>query len=463
MKNRGVLAIILVSYTMIVLDISIVITGLPEIQRSLGFTDAGLSWVQNAYTLAFGGLLLLGARAGDLFGRRRMFIIGLGVFTAASMGVGAAQSQAFLLGSRALQGVGAAILAPSTLALLQTHFAEGPDRTRAVAWYAAVAGVASSLGLVLGGILTDLISWRVGFFINLPIGAALMLASPRYIKESGKQRGKLDVVGALTSTAGMISLVYGLVRSADAGWGDTVTIATIAIGVLLLGTFVLVEAKAVQPIMPLRLFAHRERAGAYLGRVLFLAGMVPFWFFMTQFLQVVKGYRPIEAGLAFLPTTLPNFAAAMLVPRLTRRFGHAQLAAASLLLSVAGMYWLGRVSASTPYVTGVALPMILVGVGQGGALGPLTASGGARVSANDAGAASGLVNVAHQLGGSLGLGALVVVAAFAASTGAMSPVEHHAHQIGAALRAAAFVLAAALVVVVLFIVRHQNANRVEAS
>jgi EmrB/QacA subfamily drug resistance transporter len=457
-STTAVLAIILVSYTMIVLDISIVITALPEIQRSLGFSTTSLSWVQNAYTLAFGGLLLLGARAGDIIGRRRMFIVGLGVFTAASMLVGAAQTPAWLLGARALQGVGAAILAPSTLALLQTHFAEGIQRTRAVAYYAAVAGVASSLGLVLGGILTDLISWRVGFFINLPIGAAMMLATPRHIAETERHTGKLDIVGAVSSTLGMTALVYGIVRSASAGWADSLTVAAVAVGLMLLALFVGNEWRAEQPIMPLRLFASRERAGAYIGRMLFLGGMVPFWFFMTQYLQGVKGYRPLEAGIAFLPTTIPNFAAAMAVPTLAKRFGSARLLAAGLMISVVGMALLGRVTADTAYLSGVALPMILVGIGQGGALGPLTASGVAGVGARDAGAASGLVNVAHQLGGSLGLGALVAVAAAASGAATLDPRELLAHRIAAALTASAGLLALAMVVVVVLIVRKRQSN-----
>src|SRR3954469_2094763 len=234
-RKGPVLAIILSSYTMIVLDISIVITGLPQIDASLGFSATGLSWIQNAYLLAFGGLLLLGARAGDLFGRRRIFIVGLGVFTLASVAVGAAQSEAWLIAARAIQGVGAAILAPSTRALLQTSFDEGPERTRAVSYYAAVAGVAATVGLVVGGIFAGLLSWRVGFFINAPIGVALMLAAPRHLPETERRPGRLDAAGAVTSTLGMTALVYGIVRSADAGWTDALTLATLAAGVVLLG------------------------------------------------------------------------------------------------------------------------------------------------------------------------------------------------------------------------------------
>jgi MFS family permease len=212
----AVLVIILASYLMIVLDISIVITALPKMHTGLGFSTTGLSWVQNAYTLAFGGLLLLGARAGDILGRRRMFIWGLALFTAASLAVGLAQNPAWLIIARAVQGVGAAVLAPSTLALLTVSFPEGRDRTRAVAYYGAVAGIGASVGLLLGGVLTDLISWRVGFFINLPIGLAMILAAPRYLPETTRVQGRLDIIGALTSTLAMTALVYGIVRSADA-------------------------------------------------------------------------------------------------------------------------------------------------------------------------------------------------------------------------------------------------------
>src|SRR3954454_24976392 len=238
LRKGPILAIVLVSYTMIVLDISIVITALPKIHRALDFSATALSWIQNAYLLAFGGLLLLGARAGDLIGRRRIFIVGLGLFTVASVAVGAAQTETWLIAARAVQGAGAAILAPSTLALLQTSFAEGPERTRAVSYYAAVAGVASTVGLVVGGIFAGLLSWRVGFFINLPIGAAMMLAAPRYLPETQPRRGQTDATGAIASTLGMTALVFGIVHSADAGWADALTIAAVAAGVLLIAIFV---------------------------------------------------------------------------------------------------------------------------------------------------------------------------------------------------------------------------------
>lgn len=443
--KAAILAIILVSYVMIVLDTSIVLTGLPKIHQELGFTDTGLAWVQSAYTLTFGGLLLLAARAGDAHGRLRLLQLGLALFTLASLAIGLAQSPAMMIAARAIQGVGAAILAPSTLALLQTTFAEGRERTRAIALYSAVAGIAASVGLVLGGVLAEWLSWRVGFFINLPIGAAMLVAARRFIAESARSRGQFDVAGAASSTMGMSALVYGLIRSASAGWGDALTQGALAAGVLLLAAFIFIERRAAQPILPLRLFADAQRNAAYGARVLFLGAMIGFFFFTTQFLQVVLGYAPSLTGLAFLPMTLVNFGVALCVPRLTRRLGNARLLAMGLGLTLLGMAWLSRVDAGTAYWLGVALPMVLIGAGQGMALSPLTAAGVAGVPARDAGAASGVVNVAHQLGSSLGLAALVAVAGLGAGQLAGAPLL--AHRVTVALGSAAAMLALALLLV----------------
>jgi len=457
----AVLVIVLVSYLMIVLDISMVITALPKMYTGLRFSTTGLSWVQNAYTLAFGGLLLLGARAGDILGRRRMFGWGLALFTVASLAVGLAQSPAWLITARAIQGIGAAVLAPSTLALLTVSFPEGRERTRAVAHYGAVAGIGASVGLLLGGILTDLISWRVGFFINLPIGLAMILAAPRYLPETTRVRGRLDITGALTSTLGMTALVYSIVRSADTGWTDPITITTLAAGLVLLAAFVVTEGRARQPIMPPRLFNSAERVGAYAGRILFLGAMMGFWFFITQYLQTVKGFSPLAAGIAFFPMTVVNLIVAIATPRLTRRFGNGPLLATGLAVTAIGMFWLSRLNAGTPYLTGVALPMILIGAGQGGSLGPLTAAGISRVEAPDAGAASGLVNVAHQLGGSLGLGILVAVFAAASST-AFDAAHVFAHRVAVALTVGTGMLALALLLVLALIVRPYHANATDS-
>lgn len=454
----SVLAIIVASYLMIVVDISIVITGLPRIQASLGFSAAQLSWVTNAYTLAFGGLLLLGARVGDILGRRRMFIAGLSLFTLASMAIGLAQSAGWLLAARAVQGAGAAVLAPSTLALLSTHFAEGPTRTRALSMYAAAAGVGATLGLVLGGLFADLVSWRAGFFINLPIGVLLIVAARRHIAETQPQPGDFDLGGALSSTLGMTALVYGLVRAADIGWHDGIVSASLTGGLLMIAAFVAIERQVRQPILPLRLLASPERAGAYLARMLFLGGAVGFWFFSTQLLQGVLHLRPLLAGLAFLPVTLPNFASAIAVPRLARRCGNERLLLAGLMLGVLGLLWLGLADADASYWADVAPPMLLIGLGQGLLLAPLTAAGVAGVGREDAGAASGLVNVAHQLGGALGLGLLVLVFARAAPAAAQDSVAL-AHRISAVMDAGALLLGLALLVSWLLIVRPQRRAR----
>jgi Na+/melibiose symporter-like transporter len=286
----------------------------------------------------------------------------------------------------------------------------------------------------------------------VPIGLALMLAAKRYIAETETRAGAFDLAGALSSTVGMTSLVYGIVHAASAGWSDPVTFATLAAGVVLLAVFVAVEARARQPIMPLRLFANRERSAAYAARLLFLGAMVGFWFFTTQFLQGVLGYRPAQAGIAFLPTTLPNFAAAILVPTLAKRLGNGRVLALGLALALAGLAWLSRAGADTSYLGGVALPMVLIGIGQGLSLGPLTVAGVAGVGAEDAGAASGVVNVAHQLGGSLGLAVLVAVFTIAGDGGTLS------HQIAAAFTAGTAMMAGALAIVVAFIVRPGKAG-----
>ncbi len=449
LNETAILAIILTSYVMIVLDTSIVLTGLPRIHRELGFSDPELAWVQSAYTLTFGGFLLLGARAGDILGRRRMLIIGLALFTLSSLAIGSAQSAGVMIAARAVQGVGGAILAPATLSLLQTSFRAGPDRTRAVSYYSAVAGIAASVGLVLGGVLADWFSWRAGFFINLPIGIGMIGAAIRYIPEPDREAGRFDIAGALTSTMGMVALVYGLIRSASHGWTDPATISILIVASVLIGGFVLVERRASQPITPLHLFESRERSGAYAARVLFLGAMIGFFFFTTQFLQGVLGYNAVLTGMSFLPATLVNFASAMAVPKLTPRLGNGPLLAIGLCTSFVGMVWLSRVGADARFLTSIALPMVLIGLGQGFVLSPLTTAGISGVAGRDAGAAAGVVNTAHQLGNSLGLAVLVAAAAFGAA--GLSGPTLLAHRVAVALTGSSIMMALALIVVILFV------------
>ena len=445
-----VLGIILACYLMIMVDISVIITALPDIERALHFSSTALSWVQNAYALTFGGLLLLGARAGDVLGRRRVFMAGIALFTTASLLAGLAQSPAWLLGARAAQGVGAAIAAPSTLALLTVTFREGPERTRAVAWYSAVAGGGASLGLVLGGVLTEWISWRWGLFINVPIGIALIWLAPRHLPETEREPGRFDFPGAASCTLGMTALVYGFVRAAADGWGDYLTAVSFTIGVALLAAFVLTEMRAEQPITPLRLFASRERSGAYAARILVVSGMYAMFFFLTQYFQGVSGFGPLEAGAAFLPMTLVLFAMVQIVPRIAPRVGNTRLLTGGLLIALPGMAWLSQIGADTPYFPEIALPLLLLGVGMGTALTPLTSAAIAGVAPDDAGAASGLVNTAHQLGGALGISVLVTV--FTAAGGGQN-AHQLADGVASALTGSVVFLAMALLVVVAVIGR----------
>jgi EmrB/QacA subfamily drug resistance transporter len=448
-----VLGVILATYLMIVLDASVVITALPSIAERLRFSPAALSWVQSAYALTFGGLLLLGARMGDILGRRRTFVAGVALFTVASFLGGLAQTQAWLLGARALQGVGAAIAAPSTLALLTTSFREGPERVRALAAYGAVAGGGGSVGLVLGGMLTDWISWRWGLWINVPVGAALVWLAPRVLAETERRPGRFDLPGAAASTAGMTALVYGFVHAAESGWGDAVTVASFAAAAVLLTSFVAVERRAAQPVTPLRLFADRGRAGAYAARMLLVGGMFSMFFFLSQYLQGVHGFSPLQAGLAFLPMTVVMFSTVQFVPALSARWGDARLLVTGVSVAVAGMVWLSRLGEATPYFAGIALPLVLLGLGMGAALAPLTGAGIAGVAPEDAGAASGVVNAAQQLGVSLGISVLVTVAAGAGAPPAAAAAldgaarADLAHAVATALTGSAVLLALGLAVV----------------
>jgi EmrB/QacA subfamily drug resistance transporter len=347
-----VLAVILVGYLLILIDVSILMAALPRIHADLGFSATGLSWAQNAYTLTFGGLLLLGARVGDLLGRRRTFMLGIAVFTAASLAVGLAQSPAWMIAARAVQGIGAATLAPSTLALLSASFPEGRQRTRAMAAYGALAGIGTAFGLIVGGVLTSALSWRYGFFLNVPVGLAAILAAPRLLAETDRHATRLDVPAALSSTLGASALVFGIVHSADAGWTDGSTIAALVAGVALLAVFVASQVRAEHPLMPLRLFADRQRAGAYAARFLFNAVLVSFFFFMTQYLQGVSGDSPLQAGLAFLPVTAAAFAAAAITARTAGRFSNDAFAIAGCATMLVGTAWISRVSVDTGYLLG---------------------------------------------------------------------------------------------------------------
>lgn len=444
-----ILGVVLTAYLMILLDLSIVYTGMPEIGQTMGMSPVMQTWVQNAYLLCFGGFLLLSARLGDTFGRRRILQVGVALFTIASFVIGISQSQYELIGARAVQGFGASILAPSVLAIISTTFPEGSERTRALAWYSVVAGAGASLGMVLGGIFAGLLSWRIGFLVNIPIGIALLFAVARYIPENVPTKGKFDVLGAITSTLGVGLLVYGLVNAADAGWLDPVTLATLALSAVILGFFLWYENRVETPVLPLRLFRSRERSAAYLARMLYVGSIVSFFFFGTQFMQRVLGYSALQAGLGFLPMTLVQLAAAMAIPRVTRMVGGVPMLMGALLLISVGLFWLAGAGADASFWQ-LALPMVVIGVGNGAAMAPLTTSGVRGVEPRDQGAASGLVNVAHQLGGSIGLSVLIVV--FAANAGPeLTGTAEMSHQVSAVFVGAAIMNLLALVLTAVFI------------
>lgn len=415
-----VLAVIMGCQLMMVLDTSIVTTALPHLERELGFTAASLSWVQNSYALAFGGLLLLGARAGDLRGRRRVFVAGVAVFTVASLLAGLAPTPAVLIAARVLQGVASAFAIPATLALLVQSFPKPEERSRAISIYSAVIGAGGSVGIIVGGVFTDLLSWRWGLLINVPIGIVVLLLAPRFLPETPRRRGSFDLLGALAVTVGMTALVYGLVSAGESGWASPVTIVSLAVAVVFVAAFVVVERRAAQPITPLRLFRSTSRSGAYLARVLIVGAMFSTFYFLSQYLQNVLGFSAFVAGLSYIPLTVMFFAMVYVVRPLAARLGKPALLVASLVVALLGMLWLSTIGAGTPYFTGVLPPLIVLGAGQGVAIILLTEFGMSGVAPEDNGAASGLVNTAHQLGGSIGLALLTVVFGAAAGSAAGS-------------------------------------------
>jgi EmrB/QacA subfamily drug resistance transporter len=404
-----VLSLILTSQLMVVLDATIVNVALHDIKNSLGFSSASLSWVVNAYTLTFGGLLLLGARAGDILGRRRVFLAGIALFSMASLAGGFATSPGELLAARAIQGVGGALASPSALALLMTMFPEARARTRAIGLYTAVSIGGAAVGLIAGGMLSEWASWRWVLFVNVPIGLTLLVLARAVLPETDRQPGRFDLVGALTSTLGMTSLVYGFVNAASDGWSDVRTIASFGVGVLLLAAFVRTELRAEAPITPLRLFADRNRSSAYVARLLLVAGMMGMFFFLTQFLRGVLGYSDLVTGFAFVPLTVVVFASSQLSARvLVDRLGPHRLMILGITLSTSGMLWLTQLGEHSGYASLIG-PLLVFGTGNGLAFVPLTTTALDGVQPRDAGAASGLVNVMQQVGGALGLAVLVTV------------------------------------------------------
>jgi len=446
-RNLGLaVAVIAVAQLMVVLDATIVNIALPSIQRALHFSATGLEWVINAYSLTFGGLLLLGGRAGDLFGRRRMFFIGIVLFTLGSLAGGFATSATWLIIARGAQGIGAAIIAPTALSLITDTFPEGAQRNRALGVYAAVAGAGGALGLLLGGVLTDLASWRWVLFVNVPIGVVLAIVAPRVLAASDRRPGRLDLPGALTVTAGMVLLVYGLSRAATYSWTDTMTLATLGLAVVLLLVFLAIESRSEHALMPFSIFAQRNRDGAYLLSLIIGVSVFGVFFFLTQFVQNILGFSPIVAGIAFLPMTAAIIITAQVISRLIGRFGPRPFITIGPLLVAVGLFWLAQINANTSYIGGLVGPMLLLAVGLGNIFVPLTVMAVSGAGPQESGLASALLNVGQQIGGSIGIALLGTIAATTTKNQLASVVPTHAatNQALAAGYGAAFGVAVAI-------------------
>jgi len=430
------LLVIASAQLMVVLDATIVNIALPHIRTALHFGNvADLSWVLNAYTLVFGGLLLLGGRAGDLFGRRRMFITGVLIFALASLAGGFAWDKGWLLAMRALQGVGGAIASPTALSLIASTFDEGKDRNRAFGVYAAVSGAGAAIGLILGGLLTDYLSWRWVLFVNAPIGVGIAIATPYFLNESPRTPGRFALADAASSTLGMASLVYGFIHAATAGWANTATIGAFFVAAVLLVTFVLMQARSSQPLMPLRLFSNRSRVGAYTVMLIIGAAVFAMFFFLTQYVQLVLGFSPIKAGLAFLPVSATIVVVAQVVSRLVHHLQPKLLIAGGTVFGGLGLYNLSRLTPDSSYAGHVLPSIVMIAIGMGSIFVPITLAAVSAVDRADTGIASAMLNVGQQVGGTIGLASLVTVANHAANSYARS---HAATMPKAALMAHSF-------------------------
>ncbi|WP_328808633.1 MFS transporter [Nonomuraea montanisoli] len=440
----------------LMLDATIMNVALPQIRGGLGFTPAGLSWVTNAFLLAYAGLMLLGGRAGDLLGHRRVFLAGMVLFTAASLLGGLAPSPEVLIVARAAQGLGAALAAPSTLALLTTNF-RGGLQAKALGVYSSVTASAMTLGLVLGGVITTALSWRWVLFINVPIGLLAVLIAPRYLAESPRQVGRFDVAGALTSMSGLVAVAFALVRAAEHGWRDPAAFAGLTAGIVLLAAFVLIESRTRQPIMPLRLFADRTRAGAFAVLLLIPMVTMSMQFFIVQFLQQVLRYSPLQAGLAFLPMAVGMLLTAQNASRAIAKFGGKSVALIGVALLTAGVAWLVPITATTGYAAGIAGPLLLAGAGLGLVVVPFNMAIMSTVEPAESGSAAGVLQTAMLTGASLGVAVLSAVYASSIkhdSGSATQPtVQAVAEGMGTAFTVSLTFAAAALLITLLVVKR----------
>jgi EmrB/QacA subfamily drug resistance transporter len=400
---------------MIVLDLTIVTVALPHIQTALGFSGANLEWVVNAYAVTFGGLLLLGGRAGDLLERRRVFIAGLLIFSLASLLGGFATDQAWLIAARAVQGAGAAMAAPTALSLIAVTFPQGPPRTRATAVYSAMAILGSPVGLIAGGLLVTYASWRWVMFVNVPIGLVVAALATRVLPATGRRAGRFDLPGAITATAGVALLVYGLSNAATtpdgvSHWGDAKVVVSLAAAALLLVAFVVIETRSTDPLLPLRVLRSRDRSGAYLITLCIGIALFSMFFFLTLFIQDVWGYSALKTGLAYLPWVPAILVMTVVTQQLVPRVGARLLLAGGSAIAAGAMFWLSRITEHSTFAGGMLGPELLLGAGLGPLFVLIFLVGLTKVSNNDAGVASSLINVGQQVGGAVGLAILGTVA-----------------------------------------------------
>ncbi len=448
-----VLVLVAVAQFMVVLDATVVNVALPTIQSNLGFSEQNLSWVLNAYTLMFGGFLLLGGRFADAFGRRRLFMAGIAVFSGASLICGVSQSEGMLLVARGLQGLGGAMVSPAALSIILTTFAEGHERNRALAVWGAIAGAGGAVGLLLGGVLVQALSWRWVFFINVPLGATVLALAPRVIPESrapGTTRG-YDAEGAIAITLGLMALVFTLIKADTWGWTSVQTLAGFAGAAVLIAAFVLVERRHENPLVPLRIFSNRSLAASDATMLVVAAGLFGVFLFCTLYLQQVLGYSALETGVAYLPWTLTTIAVSTLASRIVDRFTPKPVLLGGLVMATAGFLLLSRVSGHDDYASHVLPAMIVLGAGLGMTFVPITISATSGVAPADSGLASGLLTTTQQVGGSLGLAILSTVSTTrlgnALEAGAPLPVAL-THGFKGAFIAAAALCALGLVVAI---------------
>jgi EmrB/QacA subfamily drug resistance transporter len=413
-ESRRWFALILLCATqfMVVLDVAIVNVALPSIQEALDFSQENLQWIVSAYTLTFGGFLLLGGRTADLLGRRRVFMVGLVIFTLASLACGLSESEGFLICARAVQGLGAAIISPAALSIITTTFAEGAERNKALGIWGAIAGIGGAAGVLLGGILTDTLGWEWIFFINVPVGALVLALTPVLVEESraiGMPR-RFDVAGAVTVTAGLALLVYGLVRTETVGWAADETIGALAGALALLIAFVAIEIRTTSPLMPLRIFRLRSLTGANVVGLLLGASIFGMFFFLSLYMQQVLGYSALRTGIGYLLVAIVIIIAAAASQALVTRFAVRPILALGMVLLLAGLLWFLQVSVDGGYAYTLAPGFVLAGIGLGFAFVPVSIAALQGVLPSEAGIASGLINTSQQVGGALGIAVLSTIA-----------------------------------------------------